>query len=183
MPPNARLSWHIRLTLTCYSHVSPVNIFGSPPFRLRQTVCLSGSEAEGKGLVLVFVSTDPGPLGGHGEIPWQVGASMFCFWLASSSPPSWSSALGSGFPAGWGSGSGRPPGSGFRPAVGFRVGFRVRRFGVIMKPSLGTKNPQQTPKPMMTMSVPEKYLVDRGYRQGQQSAKFPRETCTLGPEP
>ena len=47
MPPNARLSWHIRLTLTCYSHVSPVNIFGSPPFRLRQTVCLSGSEAEG----------------------------------------------------------------------------------------------------------------------------------------
>ena len=52
-----------------------------------------------------------------------------------------------------------------------------------MKPSLGTKNPKQTRKPMMTMSVLEKYLVDRGYRQGQQSAKFPRETCTLGPEP
>ena len=145
MPPNARLSWYIRLTLTnLISSVRHLSASG-------RAVCLSGSEAEGKGLVLVFVSTDPGPLGGHGETPWQVGASTFCFWLASSSPPSLSSALGSGFPAGWGSGSGRPPGSGFRPAVGFRVGFRVRRFGVIMKPSLGTKNPQQTPKPMMTM--------------------------------
>ena len=44
--------------------------------------------------------------------------------------------VGFGVPAGWGSGSGRR-GSGFRPAVGFRV----RRFGVEMKPSLGTKNP------------------------------------------
>ena len=131
--PSASLSWHIRC---CWTQISCRS-----PFRPRQTVCLSGSEAEGRGLVRVFVSTDPVPLGGHGETPWQVGASMFCFWLASSSPPSLSSALGSGFPAGWGSGSGRPPGSGFRPAVGFRDGFRVRRFGVMMKPSLGTKNP------------------------------------------
>ena len=73
------------------------------------------SEAEGKGLVLMFVSTDPVPLGGHGETPWQVGASMFFFWLASSSPPSLSSALGSGWfrpvgvrvPVGGGPGSGR----------------------------------------------------------------------------
>ena len=72
------------------------------------------SEAEGKGLVLMFVSTDPVPLGGHGETPWQVGASKIYFWLASSSRSSSSNALGSGFrpvgvraPAGWGSGSGR----------------------------------------------------------------------------
>ena len=51
-------------------------------------------------------------------------------------------------------------GFGFRPAVGFRV----RRFGVEMKPSLGTKNPMRTTKPMMTMSEVEKYLVDHGCR-------------------
>ena len=49
MLQNARLSWHIRLqhTLTRYSHIALVNVFGSPPSCLRQTVCLSGSEAEG----------------------------------------------------------------------------------------------------------------------------------------
>ena len=51
-------------------------------------------------------------------------------------------------------------GFGFRPAVGFCV----RRFGVEMKPSLETKNPMRTTKPMMTMSEVEKYLVDHGYR-------------------
>ena len=69
--------------------------------------------------------------------------------------------VGFGVPAGWGSGSGRR-GSGFRPAVGFRV----RRFGVEMKPSLGTKNPMRTTKPMMTMSDAEKYLVDHGIQVG-----------------
>ena len=67
--------------------------------------------------------------------------------------------VGFGVPAGWGSGSGRR-GSGFRPAVGFRV----RRFGVERKPSLGTKNPMLTTKPMMTMSDLENYVVDRGFR-------------------
>ena len=47
--------------------------------------------------MLVFVSTDPVPLGGHGGTPWQVGASMIYFWLASSSRSSSSGALGSGF--------------------------------------------------------------------------------------
>ena len=65
--------------------------------------------------------------------------------------------VGFGVPAGWGSGSGR---TGLRPAVGFRV----RRFGVEMKPSLGTENPLQTTKMMTTMCEVEKYLVDRGYR-------------------
>ena len=106
--PNTSLSWHIRC-----GWIQITVVHRSAPGR---TVCLSGSEAEG-GSVLVFASTDPVPLGGHGETPWPVGASMFCFWLASSSPPSLSSALGSGFPAGWGSGTSRR-GSGFRPAVG-----------------------------------------------------------------
>ena len=87
------------------------------PFRPRQNSVPVWFRGRGGGSVLVFASTDPVPLGGHGETPWQVGASMFCFWLASSSPHSLSSALGSGFPAGWGSGSSRR-GSGFRPAVG-----------------------------------------------------------------
>ena len=54
----------------------------------------------------------------------------------------------------------RPAGSGFRPAIGFRA----RRFGVEMKPSLGIKNPMRTTKPVMTMSDAEKYLVDHGFR-------------------
>ena len=36
--------------------------------------------------------------------------------------------------------------------------------GVEMKPSLGTKNPLRTTKPMMTMSDVEKYLDDHGFR-------------------
>ena len=35
-----------------------------------------------------------------------------------------------------------------------------------MKPSLGTNNPKQTTKPMMTMSDLEKYLVDHGIQAG-----------------
>ena len=35
-----------------------------------------------------------------------------------------------------------------------------------MKPSLGTPNPKQTTKPMMTRSDLEKYLVDRGIQAG-----------------
>ena len=35
-----------------------------------------------------------------------------------------------------------------------------------MKPSLGTNNPKQTTKPMMTMSDLEKYLVDHGIQVG-----------------
>ena len=108
--------------------------------------------------MLVFVSTDPAPRGGHGGTPWQVGASKIYFWLVSSSRSSSSSALGSGSGR-LGSGSGRW-GFGFRPAVGFRV----RRFGVERKPSLGTKNPMLTTKPMMTMSDLENYVVDRGFR-------------------
>ena len=58
-------------------------------------------------------------------------------------------------------------GFGFRPA-----GFRAPAGGWVscpalrgdMKPSLGTKNPLRTTKPMMTMSDVEKYLVDHGYR-------------------
>ena len=35
-----------------------------------------------------------------------------------------------------------------------------------MKPSLGTPNPKQTTKPMMTRSDLEKYLVDREIQAG-----------------
>ena len=43
-----------------------------------------------------------------------------------------------------------------------------------MKPSLGTPNPKQTTKPMMTRSDLEKYLVDRGIQAG-------RTECEVSP--
>ena len=87
------------------------------PFRPRQNSVPVWFRGRGGGSVLVFASTDPVPLGGHGETPWQVGV-LQC------SVSGWHRLHRLRSLALWVRGS-RPvgvrvqsAGSGFRPAVG-----------------------------------------------------------------